>query len=238
MSSLIYTSRAHPDTLFSMIRPSFSGTIPRRADPPINFMLVFRARRLRGSISPAAVNALADAIQIQEGYAPGTLAYRNNNPGNLIYVGQPGATQGAGGFAAFNSYNAGRTALTNQITLDAVRGTDVNGNPTTTVSELLFSWAPASDPRNNTPSYIASVASQTGYDPNAPLSSLGTPGIFAPLPAELVAGGDGVDSSTVDAGVASGFDSTIDLSALGLPSLPVYALAGVGILAAVFIFRR
>lgn len=217
--------------------------VPRRADPPINFLLIFRARRLRGgSISPTAVSAIAAAIQTQEGYAPGTLAYQNNNPGNLVYVGQPGATQGAGGFAAFSSYNAGYTALTNQITLDAVRGTDVNGNPTTTISELLSSWAPSSDPRNNTPAYIASVASQTGYDPNAPLSSLGTPGITAPLPPALVAtsdssAGDGVDSAGLD--LSSLPDSTVDLSSVGLPSsVPVYALVGVGVLAAVLVFRR
>ena len=44
------------------------------------------------------------------------------------------------------------------------------------MSDLLNSQAPSSDPRNNTPAYIASVVSQTGYDPNAPLSSLGANG--------------------------------------------------------------
>lgn len=216
--------------------------VPRRADPPINFLLIFRAHRLRGTISPTAVNAISSAIQTQEGYAPGTLAYQNNNPGNLVFVGQPGATQGAGGFAAFSSYNAGLTALQNQITLDAVRGTDVNGNPTTTISELLSSWAPASDPRNNTPAYIASVAAQTGYDPDAPLSTLGTPGIFAPLPPALVAtsdtaAGDGVDSAGLD--LSSVGDSTVDLSSVGLPSaVPVYALVAAGVLAAVLFVRR
>lgn len=128
------------------------------------------------TIAPAAVTTLANAIQTQEGYYPGSLAYQNNNPGNLVYAGQPGASRGAGGFAQFQTYDQGRAALENQITLDATRGTDVNGNPTTTVSELLASWAPASDPANNVPAYIASVTSQTGYDPNAPLSSLGSDG--------------------------------------------------------------
>jgi hypothetical protein len=117
---------------------------PRRADGPAGFARVF-GRRLRGSISPAAVNSLAQAIQQQEGYYPGSLAYTNNNPGNLVYAGQPGASPGAGGFASFPSYSAGYQALENQITLDATRGTDVNGNPTTTVSQLLTSWAPPSE---------------------------------------------------------------------------------------------
>jgi hypothetical protein len=212
--------------------------IPRRADPPVSFVLVFGARRLRGSISPAAVAALASAIQTQEGYYPGSVAYQNNNPGNLVYAGQPGATRGAGGFAAFSSYNAGYTALTNQITLDATRGTDINGNPTTTVSELLSSWAPSSDPQNDTPAYITSVASQTGYDPNAPLSSLDAPGMAAPavvMASDSTPAAAGVDLSSL----ASGIDSTVDLSSVGLSSsVTVYALVGVGALAAILIFRR
>lgn len=232
-------------TLVSMIRGTAYAqgsrtAIPRRADSPVSFIRFFGTRRLRGSISPTAVNALASAIQTQEGYYPGSLAYQNNNPGNLVYVGQPGATPGAGGFAAFSSYNAGLTALQNQITLDATRGTDVNGNPTTTVSELLTSWAPPSE--NNTAAYIASVTAQTGYDPNAPLSSLGTPGVSTPLPAALVATTDNtaIESAGVDlSSVASDFDSSVDLSSVGLPSaVPVYALVGIGVLAALLFVRR
>ena len=66
-------------------------------------------------IAPAAVDALAAAIQTQEGYYPGSLAYLNNNPGNLVFVGQPGASPGDGGFASFSSYNADLQALKNQI---------------------------------------------------------------------------------------------------------------------------
>jgi hypothetical protein len=233
--------RASDPRLRGIVWPGDLGKqIPRRADPPINFLLILRAHRLRGTISPTAVNALASAIQTQEGYYPGSLAYQNNNPGNLVYVGQPGATQGAGGFAAFSSYNAGLTALQNQITLDATRGTDVNGNPTTTVSQLLTSWAPPSE--NDTASYIASVSAQTGYDPNAPLSSLGTPGVSAPLPAALVASTDTtpVDTASLDlSNVASDFGSTVDLSSVGLPfSVPVYALVGIGVVAVIVFARR
>jgi hypothetical protein len=205
--------------------------VPRRADPPINFLRVFGRHRLRGSISPDAANALATAIQTHEGYAPGTLAYQNNNPGNLVYAGQPGATRGAGGFAAFNSYTAGYTAEVNQITLDAVRGSDVNGNPINDVADLIGSWAPASDPRNDTAAYIAAVSAQTGYDPYAPLSSLGAPGISAPLP-DLAP----VDSASADlADIASG---SVDLSSIGLPSdVPGYALLGVAAVAAVLLLR-
>lgn len=37
----------------------------------------------------------------------GSLAQRNNNPGNIRYVGQQGATRGAGGFARWNSMDEG-----------------------------------------------------------------------------------------------------------------------------------
>jgi hypothetical protein len=152
-----------------MLRAVVSSERPRRADGPAAFRRWFGAR-LRGAIDPAVVSALADAIQAQEGYYPGSLSYRNNNPGNLVYVGQANAVPGLGGFAKYNSYQDGRAGLEAQITLDAVRGTDVNGSPTTTVSELLTSWAPPSE--NNTAAYIANVSAATGFDPDAPLSTL------------------------------------------------------------------
>jgi hypothetical protein len=226
-------------TLVSMIRGSaMRRPVPRRADPPINFLVILGGRRLRGgSISPTAVNALAAAIQNQEGYYPGSLAYQNNNPGNLVYAGQPGATPGAGGFAAFSSYNAGYTALQNQIMLDATRGTDISGNPTTTVSQLLTSWAPPS--QNDTATYIANVSASTGYDPNAPLSSLGTPGVVAPV-VTMTSDDSSATAATTDlSSLTSDFDSTVDLSSVGLPSsVPVYALVGVGVLAAVLFSRH
>ena len=182
-------------------------------------------------MNPLAVNAIAQAIQTQEGYYPGSLAYQNNNPGNLVYAGQPGASQGAGGFASFSSYTLGYQALLNQINLDATRGTDVNGNPTTTVGQLIASWAPSSDPANNTPAYIASVAGQTGYSASDNLLSLGgsssLPGLVddTPLTGEVLTDDD-FDYAYSDA-------STVDASAI--PST-VWWLAG-GVLA-VFLFRR
>ncbi len=188
------------------------------------------SRRLRGTISPGAVNALASAIQSQEGYYPGSLAYRNNNPGNLRFVGQAGAVPGEGGFARFPSYDAGLNALRAQINLDATRGTDAAGRPVNTVSDLIGSWAPASDPRNNTPAYIASVASRTGFDADAPLSSLGD-------------GAVNFDENKQSAGSSENFDlsaviaPTVDLSAVGLSSsVPVWWLAGG--LVALLLLRR
>lgn len=144
--------------------------LPRRADWPAGFQN-FRRRRL-GDLNPLALTSLANAIQTQEGYYPGSVAYVNNNPGNLVYAGQAGATPGPNGFAVFSSYSAGYQALLNQINLDATRGTDVNGNPTTTVGQLISSWAPASA-GNDTAAYISSVTAQTGYDAGDSLLNLG-----------------------------------------------------------------
>jgi len=170
---------------------------PRRADGPLAFLMIFGRRLGATGVNPLALNALAQAIQTQEGYYPGTLAYTNNNPGNLVYAGQPGATQGAGGFAAFSSYAAGYQALQNQIQLDAARGTDVNGNPVTTVGQLITSWAPPS--QNDTAAYIASVTAQTGFSASDDLLSLGSSGsdqTSASLPADTssVDSGDGTSS--------------------------------------------
>jgi hypothetical protein len=227
-----------------MIRTATAAIVlPRRADSPAAFRAFFGRRRLRGSISPTAVNALASAIQTHEGYYPGSPAYVNNNPGNLVYVGQPGATAGAGGFARFSSYDAGLSALKSQINLDAARGTDAAGRPINTVTDLISSWAPSSDPRNNTPAYIAAVANSTGFDPNAPLSSLGSD-----VPTFTVdVWGSGIDSTSSGAAApsfssydSSGFDlssvagSTVDLSAVGLSSsVPWWwlAVAAVGVIA-------
>lgn len=211
--------------------PVLAVPVARRADSPGAVLAFLGARRLRGSISPAAVDAIAAAIQTQEGYYPGSLAYRNNNPGNLVYVGQPGATAGAGGFASFQSYDAGLAALKNQIALDAARGTDVNGKPTTTVAELISSWAPPSE--NNTAAYIASVAAQTGFDPDAPLASLGASTAGPVDSAVLPDFSSGASTPDFFGG------SQVDLSAVGLGSVSSgwLALGVAGFLGLLFIRR-
>lgn len=233
-----------------------SVAVPRRADPPGAFLAFFGRRRLGGSISPAVVDSVAGAIQSQEGYYPGSRSYRNNNPGNLIYAGQPGASRDADGFAVFSSYAAGDSALKNQITLDATRGTDAAGRSINTLSDLISSWAPSSDPRNNTPAYISSVVSQTGYAADAPLSSLGTPdySITVYLPAGDGPGGLSSSSSApgsagalpvdyaydpVGGGTATGFDpgGAVDLSAVGLPSSVPLWWIGAGLVGALVLSR-
>jgi hypothetical protein len=180
------------------------------------------------------VDALAAAIQTQEGWYPGSVSYRNNNPGNLVFVGQPGASQGAGGFASFSTASAGVAALKNQITLDAVRGSDAAGRPINSISDLINSWAPASDPSNDPASYIASVVAQTGYDPNAPLSSLGMSSGSGAAPVYSLpdASAAGLDLSGLD------LSGSVDLSSVGLPSATPYWAIAAGAFGLFFLASR
>lgn len=124
------------------------------------------------------LDQIAAAIQKVEGYYPpgsvvggvsypnGSIAYRNNNPGNLNYVGQAGATGAdANGYAIFPDYATGYAALINQIQIDANKGM--------TLQQLIYSWAPPTgDPRgnNNTSAYVQTVSNATGIAPNASVS--------------------------------------------------------------------
>ena len=114
-----------------------------------------------------AYSSLASTIQTLEGWYPGSLSYRLNNPGNLKYAGQAGAVPssiaGPDGipFAQFSSYDAGKAALERQIALDASRGLSI--------SAFAKKYAPAED-ANNPVSYAAHLASARGLSVDAPLS--------------------------------------------------------------------
>lgn len=106
---------------------------------------------------------IAEAIAQMEGYnKPGTLAQRNNNPGNLRFAGQAGAIgKDSRGFAIFSTPEEGWAALNNQISLDAGRGL--------TLTQFLNKYAPSSE--NDTSNYINFVSSQTGIGPNDLISN-------------------------------------------------------------------
>lgn len=90
------------------------------------------------------------------GYAPtitmpgNTLAVRNNNPGNLRFAGQKGASEGAGGFAKFNSVQEGYEALKRQIQLDGERGH--------TLESFINKYAPKGE--NNPVKYLKDILNE------------------------------------------------------------------------------
>ena len=79
------------------------------------------------------------------------LAVRNNNPGNLKFVGQQNAVKGEKDFAKFATPEEGMLAMRKQIILD----TQTRGK---TLSEFINKYAPPSE--NDTQAYIRSIERQ------------------------------------------------------------------------------
>lgn len=91
-----------------------------------------------------------------------TLAHKNNNPGNLRFAGQRGASQGVGGFARFESPEAGWSAMLAQVDLDSRRGH--------TVDSFINKYAPPVE--NDTNHYLDFVTKEAGIDRGAKLADV------------------------------------------------------------------
>jgi hypothetical protein len=133
-----------------------------------------RGRGFGGLGQTSGIATIAATIQQIEGWSPGTIAYTNNNPGNLIYVGQTGATQGPAMtgtpyyFASFSSYDAGEAALQNQIQNYANQGLTIN--------QMMAKYAPATDANgnptgNNPTAYANSIANSLGVSPDTTVAA-------------------------------------------------------------------
>lgn len=154
-----------------------------------------------------------------------------NNPGNLMYAGQPGATSGPNDLAVFDTYQDGYNALVNQLNLYAA-GTcgKCNGQPQTIAGTFQI-YAPAGIPGNNPTIYAQNVSNALGVDPSTPLAS--------------VLGGGAAPGTTSFSlpDLSTGLPS-LDLSSLGLPDLssidPTYLIAGALVLGvvAVMVLRK
>jgi hypothetical protein len=110
------------------------------------------------------LNTMCLAIQKHEGWFPGSRSQRNNNPGNLVYVGQPNATKEKDGrFAVFPSYEAGFNAL-KQMILNAASGKSKVYKPTMNLYQFFGTYAPDND-GNNSRHYAEVVALQMDVNP-------------------------------------------------------------------------
>lgn len=87
-------------------------------------------------------------------------AARNNNPGNLRYAGQPGATKDKHGFAVFATAQDGAQALYEQILRDANRGLSA--------TQFLTKYAPPDE--NDTRRYMARMRKALGAAADGPLA--------------------------------------------------------------------
>lgn len=110
-------------------------------------------------VPPAQLlNAMCLAIQKHEGWFPGSRSYRNKNPFNLKYVGQPKAIgQDDKNFCIFASYEDGFQAGKDMI-LNAARGKSKVYSPSDNLFDFFKKYAPSSD--NNDPIRYANVVAQ------------------------------------------------------------------------------
>lgn len=110
-----------------------------------------------------------------DGYKSLPRGVRNNNPGNLNFANQAGATKEAGEngrFAVFDSMQEGAAALYRQLQLYMKRGTN-------TLSGIVNKYAPAGD-NNNVGAYISALMKATGKGANEAIDS-GDTGTIARL---------------------------------------------------------
>jgi hypothetical protein len=168
-------------------------------------MYVSKPRGL-GDVS-AFTSSLASSIARFEGYGvAGSVAQRNNNPGNLrAGPGQTGTD--ANGYAIFPDAATGYAALDNQIDLNINRGLTLNqffaGEP-----GVYAGYAPSAD-SNNPTQYAATVAGWMGIDPTVPLSTLAGGSVAAPLDTSTLAPAVGSDDSGTPADSSSSDDSAL-----------------------------
>lgn len=121
-------------------------------------------KQSRGIGGPQSFNQVGNTTASVSIPKTSNLAYVNNNPGNLRFAGQTGASQGQGGFAKFNSPEEGVKALNNQIALDASRGH--------TLASFINKYAPPTE--NNTSQYLSQAIANLGVTKDTPLSKIPT----------------------------------------------------------------
>lgn len=143
----------------------------------------------------------------------GTVADRNNNPGNL-------RDPKTGTFRVFKSPQEGFTALLNDLQ-SKIDGKTVTGlSATSTLHDFASKYAPSGD-NNNVPQYTVNLANTLGVNPDTPLGDL-----QAHLPdfAQAIAKNEGFTA-------AQGFKASIGQPAQSAPSNPfgvATALASTG----------
>lgn len=133
------------------------------------------------------IQDLAAAIATNEGFFNGTskIAIANNNPGNLKFANQKGATQDSKGFAVFATVDEGAQALINDLT------SKYNSGKYNTINDLMSVYSPDSDNPAN-PSYnsnSSSTGDQIKSDAQSAVNSGTGPGFFAMNEANAKFGG-------------------------------------------------
>jgi hypothetical protein len=125
---------------------------------------------------------IADFIQQQEGWFPGSRSYRNNNPGNIWDDVIPGVKPkriwpqyqiDSGGFLILPDYQTGYNLMLSQINIKMGRGESF--------SQLVNEWD-SSDPASTRALYVSNGVAALGIDPDTPLNQLDSSGGIPGLP--------------------------------------------------------
>jgi len=106
-----------------------------------------------------SAGSLSGQMAAATGKHGGSLAWRNNNPGNIRagdFTSRHGSVGvGDRGFAAFKTPEEGRAAGLALLQSKSYRDLPL--------ADVISRWAPPAD-KNNTPAYISGVAKRTGLD--------------------------------------------------------------------------
>jgi hypothetical protein len=155
---------------------------------------------------------------------------RNNNPGNIEKgIAWQGAVGDDGTFIIFADDTWGLRAMAKDLT------TKINSDGLTTITAIITQYAPPSE--NDTASYIAAVASDTGFGATDLLTA-DQPTLHALIRAIANhengdAGSALVSDADIDTGIQMAGDPTtvFNAAAIAVSANPGISLAGVGVCA-------
>lgn len=144
-------------------------------------LAAFGADLLNGELPSTAIKKLMERRKARRESSGGEYSstsgdprgIRNNNPGNLVYVGQTGASKEANGrFATFASAQEGLNALAAQLRRYGQRGLN-------SIQSIVNTYAPASE--NNTGAYANYLAQKMGIDTDTQFDVNSDPAALAAL---------------------------------------------------------
>ncbi|MFM9932844.1 phage tail tape measure protein [Achromobacter xylosoxidans] len=144
-------------------------------------LAAFGADLLNGELPSTAIKKLMERRKARRESSGGEYSstsgdprgIRNNNPGNLVYVGQTGASKEANGrFATFESAQEGLNALAAQLRRYGQRGLN-------SIQSIVNTYAPASE--NNTGAYANYLAQKMGIDTDTQFDVNSDPAALAAL---------------------------------------------------------
>lgn len=127
-------------------------------------------KELNKNTMTSKIELWIEAIKKHEGYFAGSRSFRNNNIGNLRYVGQKTAIgKDKEGFCIFPDYETGYNELKNML-LRACLGNSRVYSPEDTILSFYEKYAPSFE--NDTNAYAVYVAKQLGVDITTKIKTL------------------------------------------------------------------